>query len=275
MSARSAQTHYEKHSAQSYESAYFYEPGAYMKHLSDLVRKRLQLEEGTARTERRLLDIGGGTGNFTRMILKDVSATAVVVDPFLDHNDETSRLDGSAVVSFVKAPAESFKESTDNEKVIAWWRSDYHQILLKEVVHHFKTEDRVDIFRGMRQGLVGTPGLTSLLIITRPHTDIDYPLWDEAREVWAQNQPRLEDLIEELKQAGFSNIAHSLDAYPCNIELARWQAMVKARFWSTFSNFSDEQLEAACGIIEENEEGRIVEGRISFDDRLLFISADK
>jgi hypothetical protein len=36
-------SHYEAHSADSYEEAYFYEPGAYMQHLVDLTSARLKL----------------------------------------------------------------------------------------------------------------------------------------------------------------------------------------------------------------------------------------
>jgi hypothetical protein len=36
-------SHYEAHSADSYEEAYFYEAGAYMQHLVDLTSARLKL----------------------------------------------------------------------------------------------------------------------------------------------------------------------------------------------------------------------------------------
>lgn len=48
-------SHYEAHSADSYEEAYFYEPGTYMQHLVDLVGTRLQLED--AAPPCRLMDV--------------------------------------------------------------------------------------------------------------------------------------------------------------------------------------------------------------------------
>jgi cyclopropane fatty-acyl-phospholipid synthase-like methyltransferase len=268
---KATQSHYESHSAQSYESAFFYEPGAYMLYLSDLAKNYILLN-GSTGDKRRILDIGGGTGNFTRMIVKGTDAQAVIIDPFLEQHDATLT-SGNAQVISVKAPAEAFLDSyTDGSP---WWRRDYHQVLLKEVVHHFRKEDRIPIFRGLWNGLVAKPGLPSLLIITRPQHDIDYPLWDEARKVWAQNQPAVEELVDELEQGGFCNVRHSLESYPCNIELTRWQSMVKARFWSTFSDFTDEELEQACVSIQENETNQVVDGKITFDDRLLFILADK
>ena len=119
MSGRSAKLHYENHSAESYESSYFYEPGAYMKYLSDLVRERLQLKEGVTTTERRLLDIGGGTGNFIPMIMEDTELVAVaVIDHHLEHQNERVSPDVSDRISFVKASAEALKESHD--KSIPW-----------------------------------------------------------------------------------------------------------------------------------------------------------
>jgi hypothetical protein len=78
------------------------------------------------------------------------------------------------------------------------------------------------------------------LIITRPQLEIDYPLWNEARQVWAQNQPSVQDITKDLQQAGFSNVSHTLEPYPCSVSLERWQGMVQKRFWSTFSKFSNQ-----------------------------------
>ena len=71
-------SHYETHSSnQSYEQAYFYEPGAYMQHLVSLTQERLQLNSRSSTEKydesttmrRRILDIGGGTGNFAQELL--------------------------------------------------------------------------------------------------------------------------------------------------------------------------------------------------------------
>jgi len=52
--------------------------------------------------------------------------------------------------------------------------------------------------------------------------------------------------------------------------------MVKSKFWSTFSNFSDEELNAACDTIAKEYEDRVdSDGILHFEDRLVFISAEK
>jgi hypothetical protein len=210
------------------------------------------------------------------MVLENnnVNLQALVVDPFL----EQSSSEGDHL-KFVKARAEAFATSssaTPND----WWRRDFHQVLMKEVVHHFAKEERLGIFQGMYTDLERSDGAAekypSILIVTRPQFEIDYPLWNEARQVWAQNQPSLQDITNDLQQAGFSDVSHTLEPYPCSISLERWQAMVQKRFWSTFSNFSDQELEEACQTIAKDYKDRTDDtGTIRFEDRLLFISAFK
>jgi hypothetical protein len=267
MTKRDVQTksHYEGHTSTSYENAFFYEPGVYQEYLRDKVRASLRL---TSEVEHVLIDIGGGTGNFTRAIIEGTQVTAIVVDPFL----EDSSVDiNSQSVQFVKAAAEEYKQPPGANS----WRTGYSQVLLKEVIHHLAATDRVAVLRGIREGMSSNSTTKpAILIITRPQRDIDYPLWNDAREVWARNQPSLEELVNDLNEAGFQNVEHTVEAYKCQIPIARWKDMVRARFWSTFSSFSDSELEKACDVIEKNEAGRTVNGVISFEDRLLFIKAD-
>jgi hypothetical protein len=318
-------SHYGSHSAESYEEAYFYEPGAYMRHLVDLTTSRLQLatttttNRTTTTTKRVLLDVGGGTGNFARMLVQatdggDEELQVVVVDPFLDPSGETSDTSAGAAddddgtggaaggghthggrprdrsgVSYVRAPAEAFLEPAAVVVVVDDdWRRGYHQVLMKEVVHHLDGRDRVGILRGMRRGMAdlvppvgavdtrAVPAPPSLLIITRPDVDIDYPLWDAARRVWRDGQPSVEVLRADLEEAGYRDVTHTVEAYPCSIPLVRWQAMVRNRFWSTFSHFSDEELDVACTVIADEYRHRIDEdGNLHFEDRLVFLSACK
>ena len=212
-----------------------------------------------------------------------------MVDPFLDPTKSVSQNEngGENGLSFVKAGAEAFLESvgeaSDSTTAQNSWRrpGSYHQILMKEIVHHLDGKDRVGIFRGMHSGLAALetqndntigPNIPSLLIVTRPQVEIDYPLWDEARQVWKENQPSVEELAADLQQAGFGNIQHTIESYPCSIALSQWQSMIKNRFWSTFSNFSEVELEDACHRIAKDYSDRIDgSGVIHFEDRLVFL----
>ena len=328
------QSHYETHSAKSYDSAFFYEVGPYMKHLRDLCYQRLQLQvpdwnappnndattKGTNVSKRILLDIGGGTGTFTRALItnneddtndninnsetrKTTNIEAIVMDPYLEFNaslDNEKISDSYNSLRFIKAPAEAFIMKSTNDSATAVTTTtttttpqkesfsnptlptQYHQILMKEVIHHFAPIDRPAIFHGLYQyGLIPTtattqPIIPSILIITRPQYDIDYPLWEAAKTVWAHNQPALETLVQELQLAGFTHVTHSIESYPCSIPITRWCKMIQNRFWSTFTNFTDDELYHACQIIETNEQHRITnDGMIHFDDRLVFITACK
>ena len=281
--------HYESHSkSDSYDDAYFYEPGEYMENLATLVIDRLHLKG----QERCILDIGGGTGTFAQAMTEkdDSGSKIVVVEPFLDPSfeDPASSIT-NAPVSFVRASAEDFLVPPTSEnrrtEIIDKQRGGYDQILMKEVVHHFKAEDRVGIFRGMREGLRNNRSdkiTPSLLIITRPQIDIDYPLWDQALDVWKKNQPSVEEIEADLQQAGYTQFERFVEPIECSITLSRWQSMVKSRCWSTFSNFTDEELEGACAIIAENarnnpkntsgetEQDDVV---LRFEDRLIFLEA--
>jgi hypothetical protein len=149
---------------------------------------------------------------------------------------------------------------------------------MKEVIHHLNDKDRVEIYRGMRQELesIDDEKIPSLLIITRPQHDHDYPLWEEARQVWAKNQPSLEKIKGELREAGFRDIHHTVESYSCSTPLKRWLHMIESRFWSTFSNFTDQELKKACNRIQRDEKGRVDDkGNIHFEDRLLFVTARK
>lgn len=168
-----------------------------------------------------------------------------------------------------------------NEEVISWWKTGYNHVLLKEVVHHFDSKERVGIFTGLRDGLIsddlnenGKEEDVSLLIVTRPQIDIDYPMWPAAKDVWAANQPSAEDIEADLHKAGFQDIGRTIKSFPCEIELEAWLRMVGNRFWSTFSHFSDEKIEKGCDHItnEANPDGK---GKIKFEERLLFITARK
>ena len=260
-----ASSHYENHTSDSYEKAYFYEPGAYMQHLVDLVSRRLKLHSNDHRV---ILDIGGGTGNFAQALVeKYTKSKAIVVDPFLDPSNTSVNNNN---VKFVKEPAEAFLKNRNDEK--DWWRKGYNQVLLKEIVHHLKPQDRIGIFRGMHQEIKSSTEFPSILIITRPQVEIDYPLWDQARQVWKENQPSSEQFQDELVEAGFVNIQQTIEAYPCQISLERWQTMIQNRFWSTFSKFTDAQLKEACQQIAKDYPTD-QDGTLHFEDRLVFISA--
>ena len=342
MTNHNISNHYESHTSTSYESAFFYSEKEYTTWLCNLVRDALGIssvvtddklvvdggttrcgcnsdkhysddsalatadDSGRERKKRVLLDVGGGTGNFTSMVIGGVDTMeGIVVDPFLPASSSTASTfcnnnqGEKQRLKFVKASAEEFipsghklhtlnKDEKKEDDVIPWWKTGYNHVLLKEVVHHFDANERVGIFTGIRNGLIknNKHGMdedgsstrmnegASILIITRPRIDIDYPMWSAAKDVWATNQPSANDIVSDLRKAGFQDVQQCIKSYPCEVELNRWVDMVRNRFWSTFSHFTDEEIEEGCErIMKEVQQPDGQEVMIQFEERLVFITA--
>ena len=286
--------HYTSHSSSSYEASFFYSPSAFTEFVRDHVTQTFGLNSSTlAAEEFVLLDVGGGTGNFTQMLLKEdqgtgkvVNKRGIVLEPFLEKSDVID----APSLEFIRMGAEILKGDVGDSMELSW-RRRYNACLMKEVVHHFDAEDRVGIFRGVCDDLKRNKSASvcnkmsvfpDLLIITRPQRDIDYPFysWEEVREVWAENQPSVEDIEDDLIRAGFGNVRHTLVPFECSCSINQWVGMVKGRLWSTFSHFSDDELEEASQLIMRDflkaKAGNIEfaddDDTVTFEERLLFVS---
>jgi hypothetical protein len=148
---------------------------------------------------------------------------------------------------------------------------------MKEVIHHVKTKDRLSIFQGIYNNLKDMPPTKEpniLNIKIRSYTMIDYPLLEAAREVWTANQPSFHEIEADLSEAGFARISCTTEIFPRSTPLDLYQSMVRGRFWSTFFNFSDDELNRASELIGKDASSKIDEKSvIQFEDRLLLISA--
>ena len=208
----------------------------------------------------------------------------IVMDPFL-----SAAATSNGPIQFVRAGAEDFINSMvegdacslSKELKPKWWRHEYdfNQVLMKEVIHHIPQEVCRPFFDALRRLMLRSTrpsdapeeGAPSVLIVTRPRSKLDCPLWDGAREVRAKLFPPVEDIVDDLVAAGFRHVQWTIESYPCVIQLEQWTAMVKGRCWSAFSHFEDEELEEACREIERTADVDC-DGRIHFDERMLFIT---
>jgi hypothetical protein len=78
--------HYAEHTV-NYEAAFFYSPGEYTNYLKKIVQSQLGIDPTNDKApKKRLLDIGGGTGVFTRMLIENTNMEAIVIDPYLPSN---------------------------------------------------------------------------------------------------------------------------------------------------------------------------------------------
>jgi len=241
-------SHYDRVAA-SYHDAYFYS-NAYEQWQHDQVLERLQLQP-----QHRVADIGGGTGRFVGLLKDTVQlATApTCVDPsgaMLDAHDRSD-------VAFVQSDARAYVEGLPQNSL--------DRVLLKEVVHHFDEDELAAICRALHESLDENG---RVLVCTRPRDNIEYPFFAAARDVWRAAQPPAEYFVEAFQKAGFACTVE-VAVYPAVIDREVWLGMMRNRFWSTFSGFSDAEL--AAGVAEVA--AAYAPGNITFEERVVFVIA--
>ncbi|MBL4848921.1 MAG: hypothetical protein JKY65_25645 [Planctomycetes bacterium] len=235
--------------AARYEQSAFYDPASsYNRWLIPHVVAALGLEPAS-----RFADLGGGTGAFTAALSEAAGLTTLpsVVEPSPLREQATARglpgLDEDAA-TFAGSPGVA----------------DWDALLLKEVVHHLSLGAFPEICLGLARRLSAHGRLVT---ITRP-VEPDYPLFSAAKIVWRMNQPPASRYVSALEAAGLE-VEEQEHAFRFEIPREEWFTLVRNRFWSTFSAFSDEQLEAGIRELEERYKDPI----LSFEDRLVFLVA--
>ena len=203
----------------------------------------------------RVVDLGGGTGIFAEMLHQQarLKQNVVCVDLCQEMLDEARQRQG---VTPLCSDAFEFIGQTD----IA-----YHKLLIKEAIHHFA--DRVALFRGVYRQLEPEG---RMLIITRPPRT-EFPFFEAAHAQFEQRQSHDSIFQQELNRAGF-RVEVKIRPYPLTLPKTQWYAMLKQRFMSHLSVFSDEQI--GQGILELEEHYHDTE-TLHFDDNLVFIICQK
>lgn len=199
-----------------------------------------------------LVDIGGGTGTFTQRLTQEASLTkAYCIEPSAEMCLEASHLDNIEAIH------------TDAHGFIAC-NLPYTKILFKEVIHHIT--ERSTFWTAAYDQL---PLKGKLLIITRPQ-EIEFPFWQGAKEAFKAHQPPLILLQEELQCAGFEVEVFS-DTHIFELSKEDWFSMLRLRFMSDLSDFSDDAIEEGIREIDSLYPNSALEIR----DHLLFITATK
>mmetsp|Transcript_11800 Transcript_11800/g.37488 ORF Transcript_11800/g.37488 Transcript_11800/m.37488 type:complete len:240 (+) Transcript_11800:135-854(+) len=203
-----------------YDEAPFYAPGPYEEWLAGACLARAGLAAGHA-----LADLGGGSGAFAARLREEAGARHLtVVDP------SPHMLEG--------AGANPLVDTTACADALAWAEASaptsqgagegphrFDRILLKEMVHHIHMSDLPRLFGLLREQRLEPGG--RLLVVTRPQRGIDYPLWDAAREVWARNQPSEDEIVSNLRDAGFGSVSVHQHAYPHEVAADEWCRLVR------------------------------------------------
>jgi trans-aconitate methyltransferase len=207
-------------------------------------------------TTNRLVDLGGGTGQFAELLYKKMKLTKPVLC-----------VDSS--ISMLKMAANRIGVQCLHTGALTFVSDTLHQydcILLKEVIHHI--DDVTALYAGIYSQL--TQG-GICLTCTRPRVP-DYPLFAAARTIWESRQPEVSEYVTAMQQAGFK--VHIITGcYQVDIPAESWYVTITNRIWSIFSDFSDDELTTGIEEIRQNFVSK--DGHIKFSEQMLFVVAKK
>lgn len=204
----------------------------YLYYSDDFVRRLTSkmIEDLDLSPDDVLVDLGGGTGMYSKDIIKQqpLENPVILVDPFeemLAHARNDERLD------CVCADALAFSEEP----------RAYDKVLIKEAVHH--VDDRPRLFENL-QGHLNDGGAV-LLVHVPP--ELDYPLFEAALERARGWHADPDELTEQLAECGFEVSRDGLDITH-RMPKEAYHRMVKGQYMSVLSSFSAEEI--AAGLAE-------------------------
>lgn len=208
---------------------------AHLYYSDDFVRRLTSkmIEDIDLQTGDVLVDLGGGTGMYSKDILKQVELEkpVLLVDPFeemLAHARDDERLE------CVCADALSFSEQPRT----------YDKVLMKEAVHH--VDDRPRLFRNLHDRLTDDGAV--LLVHVPP--ELDYPLFAKALERSQHWHADPDELAAQLSEVGFEVARDGLDLRH-RMPKGDYFGMVEARYMSVLSSFSEAELKAGLAEMAE------------------------
>lgn len=241
--------------AMNYANFWFYENDTpYQKWQLEKVKEKLVLQSTD-----RLCDIGGGPGNFAARLSKlaKLSTNVLVVEPNEAFVDQAALVDN---VVALHGDAATFA-SEQSDKL-------FDKILLKEVVHHLPTDDElVTVFHGLKKRLKPNG---QLLIMTRPQSAAHFPFFKGALQEWSKHQLPASFYVQKIQKAGFTKVTTTIEGFPIQLPRTIWYQLLKQRFWSNLTPFSDTAIEEG---IQEIEAQFPKGDHFTFEDQFVFILA--
>jgi ubiquinone/menaquinone biosynthesis C-methylase UbiE len=202
-------------------------------------------------------DIGCGTGLFARG-LAGQAAAIVCVDPSEPMLAQIPRSDRLQPV------AASMQDVASGRAVLPHDRFD--AIMLKEALHHVSPGERSEVIAGLARLL--RPG-GRMLVVMLP-SQISYPLFGAALDLFARQQPDPDGIAGELRAAGLTTSV-AYESFPLAFDSARYLQMVRDRYMSLLSHFDDAEIEAGITEIRRAHLG----DEVAFDDTFAFIQGVK
>ncbi len=237
--------------ANHYNHAFFHGDSIhYQKWMLKKVLHHLQLTPSD-----QVVDLGCGTGTFTSALYDEANLNQDI----LGVDSSPAMLKPANTLKGVMthcADAVSFAQLNEYQ---------YDKVLMMGVIHHIEPDNLPTLYNGLyRQLRKGG----KLLTVTRPAV-VHYPFFQAALDIWPQSQLDSKIYVKLQQNAGFRVNCQTYD-YPVTISKKDWFEMIKNRFWSIFSHFNDEELQAGLMILEREY---IHVDILQFVDTLVFLEA--
>lgn len=199
------------------------------------------------------VDIGSGTGIYTTRIIERSKFKFFTI--CVDISEEMlKQIPNKESILKLKKSASDFSKSGVK----------FDKGLLKEVLHHI--DNKKEVINKLCENL-NEKGI--ILFIISPVL-VEYPLFRKALEL-RQNTKSSEPMIVDLMRRQGLKVTVSTHSYPVNLSTDRFIDMVKGRYLSFLSKFSDNELER--GIREM--QSKFVGSTVSFVENYIFIKGVK
>ncbi|MFD3440244.1 class I SAM-dependent methyltransferase [Streptomyces sp. NPDC058685] len=253
MEQRDVRGHYEELAAE-YDEHWVYGPD-YVPWMSARIAEALRLTPTD-----RIADIGSGTGLFAREVAGALRPEHPIlcVDPSPAMLEQLGSPPPPGLTPLV-ASGEDIAEGRvglPHEQLDAMW--------LKESVHHLP--DPAQTLLGLADRLA--PG-GRLLVVMLP-VMIRYPLFEAALTRFRELQPDPNTIVGHLRAAGLdAELGHV--EYELRIDRDKYLGMVRARYMSLLSTFSDLEIEKG---VEEMRAAH-PESVLVFPDRFAFVLGER
>lgn len=219
---------------------------AFVEWMTGCIQRRLRISEGDL-----VADIGCDTGLYARMLAKHAAAV-VCAEPSAPMLAQAPANDKLIPVTASAGDLASGRVGLPH--------GGYDAILLKEVLQH--VGDPAAVIAGLARLL--RPG-GRMLVVMLP-TQISYPLFAAARELFTARQPDPAVIAGNVRTAGLYS-ALTYQSFPLTFPAERYLQMVRNRYMSLLSHFDDGQLEAGVAEIRQTYPGET----IAFTDTFAFV----
>jgi SAM-dependent methyltransferase len=246
----SPQSHYGQ-LATSYDENWAYSP-AYIAWMTKCILDRAAIQPGET-----VADIGCGTGLYSRG-LAAAAGKVICADP------------SPAMLRQVPAdpalvPMQASAQDIASGRA-ALPRARLDVIVMKEALHHVPPAERP----GTLCGLAGMLSSGGRIVIAMLPARISYPLFTTALQRFEHLQPDPAAIAAMMSDAGLETEL-TYDSYQLSFPRDQYLAMIRNRYMSLLSDFTDAELESGITQIRERYPG----DRLEFRDTFAFIRGIK